>query len=251
MQRLVKRSVPAGADAAVATLLDWDSEFWGATIGRVEGGVLDEDRLRAVDEWAASNGAACLYFLADSTVASTAHVAEAGGFRLMDIRVELRRPAAGDETIGELRPATPSDISTLRDIARVSHGESRFYADPNFPDNRCDDLYDAWITRSLEGWADGVLVADVDGGAVGYISCHLDPAAGTGSLGLGAVAEGARGGGLGVALFRGAVAWCRDRGAREIHVVTHGRNAAGLRAFQRAGFFVDSVGLWFHKWYRT
>ena len=69
-----------GAETAVAALLDWDSEFWGVPIGRVEGGVLNEERLRAVDEWAAENGVECVYFLADSTDASIAHVAEDGGF---------------------------------------------------------------------------------------------------------------------------------------------------------------------------
>jgi len=242
--------VRPGAETAAAALLDWDSEFWGAPIGRVEGGVLDQERLRAVDEWAAATGVACVYFLADSSDASSAHVAEDGGFRLMDLRVELRRPTAGDETTGDLRTAGPADLDALRTIARASHGVTRFYADPHFPDDRCDDLYDTWITRSLEGWADGVLVAEVDERPIAYVSCHLDSAAGAGSIGLIAVDEAARGGGVGVALSRGAVAWCRDRGAQEMSVVTQGRNAAALRTFQRAGFLVDSVGLWFHKWYR-
>jgi dTDP-4-amino-4,6-dideoxy-D-galactose acyltransferase len=246
----VMRSVGPKAETAAATLLDWDSEFWGAPIGRVEGGVLDQKRLRAVDEWAAANGVACLYFLADSSDASSSHVAEEGGFRLMDLRVELQRPTAGDETTGELRQATPADVDALRAIARASHGVTRFYADPHFPDDRCDDLYDTWITRSLEGWADGVLVAEVDGRPVGYVSCHLDPGGRAGSIGLIAVDEAARGGGVGGTLSRGAVAWCRARGAQEMSVVTQGRNAAALRTFQRAGFLVDSIGLWFHKWYR-
>ena len=239
-----------GAETAVATLLDWDSEFWGAPIGRVEGGVMDRERLHTVDEWAAANDVACVYFLADSSDAESAHVAEDGGFRLMDLRVELRRPTAGDETTGELRPAGAADGDALRAIARASHGVTRFYADPHFPDDRCDDLYDTWITRSLEGWADGVLVAEVGERPVAYVSCHLDSAARAGSIGLIAVDESARGGGVGVTLSRGAVAWCRDRGAQEMSVVTQGRNAAALRTFQRAGFLVDSVGLWFHKWYR-
>lgn len=244
----MKKSVRPEADSA--TLLDWDSEFWGAPIGRVEGGVLDEERLRAVDEWAEANGVACVYFLADSSDAPSAHVAEDAGFRLMDLRVELRRPAAGEETTGELRPASPADLDSLRAIARASHGVTRFYADPNFPDDRCDDLYDTWITRSLEGWADGVLVAEADERPVGYVSCHLDPAAGAGSIGLIAVDEVARGVGVGLTLSRGAVAWCRQRGAQEMSVVTQGRNAEALRTFQRTGFLVDSIGLWFHKWYR-
>jgi GNAT superfamily N-acetyltransferase len=201
--------------------------------------------LRRVDEWAAENGVSCLYFLADSADAATAHAAEAGGFRLMDVRVELRRAAEREADEG-IREARDGDREPLRAIARASHGITRFYADPGFPDERCDDLYDAWISRSLEGWADGVLVAEHDGRAAGYVSCHLGE---QGSIGLIAVDEAARGAGLGVALARAAVGWCAERGAQTMSVVTQGRNAQALRTFERAGFRVHSLELWFHKWY--
>ena len=79
----MKRSVPPAAETAPCALLPWDTEFWGVPIGRVEGEELDAERLRAVDAWADANGIACLYFLAGPD-AATGHVAEAGGFRLMD-----------------------------------------------------------------------------------------------------------------------------------------------------------------------
>jgi GNAT superfamily N-acetyltransferase len=231
------------ADEAPGELLEWDTEFWGRTIGRVRGGRLDETRLADVDQWARANDVECLYFLADADDPASAHVAEHGGFGLMDVRVELERPAARAELPEGLREATPADRERLRAIAASSHGATRFYADPRFPDERCDDLYDTWITRSLDGWAAGVLVAEPGG----YVSCHLDGE--TGSIGLIAVEEGARGGGVGVSLSLGAVAWCAARGAERMTVVTQGRNVPALRTFGRAGFLVSTVGLWFHKWY--
>jgi dTDP-4-amino-4,6-dideoxy-D-galactose acyltransferase len=242
--------VRPAAETAACTLLPWDSDFWGVLVGRVEEGELTAERLAAVDEWAQSNDVACLYFLADGDDPASAHTAERGGFRLMDLRVELRRPSSDERALQRLRDARPSDAQALRRIARSSHGITRFYADPNFGDDRCDDLYDIWISRSLEGWAEGVLVADVEYGAAGYVSCHLDDANATGSIGLIAVDERARGAGIGVDLARGAVGWCHARGAETMSVVTQGRNVGALRTFQRAGFLVDSVGLWFHKWYR-
>ena len=235
------------AETAGCTLLEWDTEFWGRPVGLVEGDALDPGRLEAVDAWADANGVACVYFLAGSQEPLTAQVAEQGGFRLMDVRVELRRAAAGDEAVGDLRPARPDDLDALRSIARQSHGVTRFYADPRFPDERCDDLYDRWITRSLEGWSAGVLVAEADGRPSGYVTCHLDDDGG--SIGLIAVDASERRSGRGVELARGAVAWCREQGAEQMSVVTQGRNVAALRTFQRAGFLVDTVGLWFHKWY--
>jgi GNAT superfamily N-acetyltransferase len=232
---------------APAEVLDWDTEFWGRRIGRVHGARLDSERLTDVDEWARANAVECLYFLADSDDPGTAHVAEQGSFGLMDVRVELERPAERGDLPDGMREATPVDREALRAIASSSHGATRFYADPKFPDERCDEFYDTWITRSLDGWADGVLVAEVEGRPGGYVSCHL--ADGTGSIGLIAVDERERGGGLGVALSRGAVAWCAERGAERMTVVTQGRNVPALRTFGRAGFMVSTLGLWFHKWY--
>lgn len=201
----------------------------------------------AVDAWADANDVDCLYFLAPGDDPASVHAAEDAGFRLMDVRVELARDAESGEPIEGIREATDGDAAALQSIAAGSHGGTRFYADPNFPDDRCADLYDTWIRRSLEGWAEGVLVADVDGAPGGYVSCHLDD--GTGSIGLIAVDQSARGSGLGSDLSRAAVSWCAERGADRMTVVTQGRNVPALRTFQRAGFLPSSLGLWFHKWY--
>jgi dTDP-4-amino-4,6-dideoxy-D-galactose acyltransferase len=190
----------------------------------------------------------CVYFLASADDPKSTHVAERGAFRLMDLRVTLRRGTAG-ATAFDVREAREEDHERLRSIARASHGTTRFYADPSFPDKRCDELYETWIERSLDGWAAGVLVAERDGRTAGYCSCHLDTDERTGSIGLIAVDAGARRTGAGVALAAGAVTWCGRRGAESVSVVTQGRNVAALRTFQRAGFLLASVDLWFHKWY--
>jgi ribosomal protein S18 acetylase RimI-like enzyme len=217
-------------------------------IARVEGSTLTPDLLERIDEWSGANEISCLYLLADAGDAPTAHVAEDGGFRLMDVRVELRR-GAGPEQVEGIREARDEDTEPLRAIARSSHGITRFYADPRFPNERCDDLYDTWITRSLGGWAQQVLVAGGSDGAVGYVSCHLDDAERLGSIGLIAVDERARGGGIGVSLARAAVGWAAGAGAETMSVVTQGRNEQAVRTFERAGFVVHELDLWFHKWY--
>jgi dTDP-4-amino-4,6-dideoxy-D-galactose acyltransferase len=242
-----RRSVRLNADAP-CTLLPWDTDFWGVRIARVEGSRLTPPLLERVDEWSQENEVSCLYFLADATDAPTALTAEDGDFRLMDVRVELRR-RAGPEQVNRVREAREDDTEPLRAIARASHGITRFYADPRFSNARCDDFYDTWITRSLGGWARQVLVAERDDRAVGYVSCHLDDAESLGSIGLIAVDERARGGGIGVSLARAAVDWCAAAGAETVSVVTQGRNVNALRTFERAGFVVHELGLWFHKWY--
>jgi dTDP-4-amino-4,6-dideoxy-D-galactose acyltransferase len=215
-------------------------------IGRVDGDALSPELAASIDSWADESEVACVYFLASGDDPQSWHAAEAAGFRLMDLRTELSRDAASEE-VGGLRAAREEDRDALRAIARSSHGITRFYADPRFPDERCDDLYATWIDRSLDGWAEAVLVAEADGVPSGYVSVHVD--AERGSIGLIAVDAAARGRGLGETLSRGAVDWAAGAGAKAVSVVTQGRNAAALRTFERAGFRARSVGIWFHKWY--
>lgn len=213
-------------------------------IGRVLGDRLDPDR---VDAWARDNRIACLYLLSRDEPGAAA-VAEGAGFRLMDVHVELARTAAGGNA-PSLRKARPGDEPVLRSFAREHHRITRFYADPHFPDDRCDDLYETWIVRSLQGWAEAVLVAELDGRVVGYMTVHADTGALRGSLGLASVARDTRGQGIGKELVHGALGWCTDHGLVEVSVATQARNVPALRTFEACGFRIRSVGLWFHKWY--
>jgi dTDP-4-amino-4,6-dideoxy-D-galactose acyltransferase len=204
---------------------------------------LDAD---AVDAWARANDVDCVYFLARDEPGAAAQ-AEDAGFRLTDVRVELGRPSAGEER-STLRPAGAEDEAPLRELARSNHRITRFYADPRFPDERCDELYATWISRSLEGWADAVLVAEAEGRLAGYVSLHRLEW-GWGSIGLIGVAPDARGQGVGRRLVESAVAWAREQGLERVTVVTQARNVPALRLFEGCGFRMADLGLWFHKWY--
>jgi dTDP-4-amino-4,6-dideoxy-D-galactose acyltransferase len=262
-------------------VLAWDSEFFGRRIGRIvpieaKGGRLDRALLAEVDAWCSAEAIDCLYFLADSGDPATAAVAEAGGFRLVDLRVTLEgRPGghpegefrAGRIWAGEssslpdpsARPSLqddrtrlffPEDLADLRRIAAASHHDSRFYADPHFDRERCDELYATWIEKSCRGEsADAVLVAEHEGKPAGYISCVRSGGVGdSGEIGLIAVAAEAQGRGLGKALIRASLRWFADRGLSRVRVVTQGRNVRAQRLYQAHGLFTRSIGLWFHRW---
>ena len=110
-------------------------------------------------------------------------------------------------------------------------------------------LYETWIRRSCEGYADAVLVAETGGGPAGYITCHLSGSPPAGSIGLVGVGGDARGAGTGTTLVGAAIEWFQGRGVQEVSVVTQGRNLAAQRLYQRAGFRIQAVELWYHKWF--
>jgi GNAT superfamily N-acetyltransferase len=230
------------------TVLPWDSSFWGVRIASVNSDTMTPETARHADEWALHEGVDCLYFLARSDDAETAFAAEDAGFRLVDVRVQLTRASEDVAWPAIVRESKKSDLAELQRIARSSHEITRFYADPRFPRERCADLYELWITRSCEGWADAVLVAHEAETPLGYVSCHEDEG-GAARIGLIAVDARARVRGFGRALVLAAFAWSHGRKLREISVVTQGRNVAAQRLFERCGFRTCAVGLWFHKWY--
>ncbi len=236
-------------------LLDWDSEFFGFRIARLPEEALDPKDVDAVDTWCRKNEISCLYFLSRSDDAATLRLAQERGFRLVDVRQTFEREQSSDTPQGGgaqegllVRAASSADVTELRAVARTSHRASRFYADPGFPRPLADSLYETWIERSCEGYADRVLVGECDGIVSGYTSCHLE-SSDIGRIGLVGVAPRARGRSLGPMLVHAALTWFRDQGVSRVEVATQASNLAAQRLYQRCGFLTREVQLWFHKWY--
>ena len=236
--------------AAPARRLGWDSAFFGFPVAQGEPATAGD--VVAIDLWADIETIRCVYLLVPAASLEVRAAAESRGFSLTGIRVTC----TSDVTIDALsvtsdaftvRPAEEADVPELERIAASSHSESRFYADGHFSRDSCESLYRTWIRRSCEGWADGVLVADLGGQPQAYISLHVR-APDEGAIGLFAVASNARKMGIGRALVRAGLGWFRDRQVKRVTVVTQAHNVAALRLYQRAGFFVSQVDLWFHKW---
>jgi dTDP-4-amino-4,6-dideoxy-D-galactose acyltransferase len=237
----------------VCSYLDWDSDFFKHRIARVNSRRLNGEILSSVLSWSEENSIDCLYFLADAADRESAVQATDNGFRFVDIRTTFERPLRGEKIPGassapEIRLSVPEDVPILRALAGVSHRDSRFYFDPSFSEAECNALYETWIEKSCQGYADAVLVAELAGRAVGYISLHLNED-GTGQIGLIAVSAEARGHGLGKKLINESLRWFASHGASSVRVVTQGRNVIAQRLYQSFGFLVTSVEVWYHRWF--
>lgn len=234
--------------------LNWDSDFFGYRIARVVANRLSQDSVGPILRWCETHNIDCLYFLGDLTDETTVRLAEDNRFRLVDVRITLENRlesaieprAGGSQAI--IRPFIPEDHADLRAIARSSFRFTRFYFDLNFPESLCDALYETWTERSCSGYADVVLVAEVGGQAVGYITCHL-PDQTQGQIGLIAVSADWQGRGLGQELVSASLRWFAERGVTQALVATQVRNRRAQRAFQKCGFVTQSAYLWYHRWF--
>ncbi len=219
---------------------DFDSDWFGFRVGRADD--------PASEEWALENEIDCLCYLLPAGDQQTIHWAEMLGARMMDVRVELARDT--NRAMSLARPFMPNDVDFLAGIAYTAfRGLTRFYADPRFADSRCDELYENWLRESCDGWADEVLVVDVDDEPAGFVTIHVEEADEEAAIGLIAVTERGRGKGMGSSLSRAAVDWAHAEGIPRISVVTQGCNIPAQRAFQSAGFVARKTDVWLHKWY--
>ena len=231
-------------------LLEWDSAFFERRIGRIHASTLTEGLMRDIEQWAADAHIECLYFLADPTDRLTVQLAAERRFELTDIRVTLESASHAVTPVREtpvVRPWGDGDVPALRRLAAASHRDSRFYYDRHLAREQCDRLYATWIEKSCLGYADVVLVADLAGEPVGYVSLHRR-APSAASIGLIAVDPSMRGVGCGRALIASALEWSGRHGLRPVTVVTQARNVHGLRLYERCGFVTTSVQLWYHWW---
>jgi dTDP-4-amino-4,6-dideoxy-D-galactose acyltransferase len=236
-------------------VLDWDSAFFGLRIATLAAEVRSEDDLQAALQWCQAERVACLYVLSEGhELNKRAWLARHGALEV-DVRTTLSTtvtvtPATASQQTAAVRVARPEDLPALEGLARTAHSDSRFWNDPHFARAHCAELYATWIRKAVQGQADAVFVATSGAQAVGYISCH---ARGAGpdahaEIGLVAVAEAARGQGLGGALVRAALLWAQARGLTRTSVVTQGRNAAALRLYAAHSFVVQRQQVWQHLW---
>ncbi|OAI40208.1 hypothetical protein AYO38_06210 [bacterium SCGC AG-212-C10] len=250
-------SATATADpisAAVYTTLrrlDWDTEFFDSLMGVVEvdrsAQCLSLMELTAELESQRDNARRQAYrhliLRARSEDFSTIWAAEAAGFRLVDVGVDLRcqLPESRGGQCQLLRPWLPEDLPQLREIAASSFIYSRFAADPFFSAEEVSAFHETWISNLCHGLAQEVLVVGEISRPLGFVACSIS--GDTGRIPLIAVKRDGRGKGLGQELVSGALAWFAAHGCREAWVKTQAHNCPALALYQRHGFAITNVEL--------
>jgi dTDP-4-amino-4,6-dideoxy-D-galactose acyltransferase len=233
--------------AAAVEPLAWDSAFFGFPVAQISADAPDREQLAVAVEVCERTGVRCAYLLLDAVDARGSEAAQALGFVVRDVRVELDRPVdpVADAALAErsVTIAEAEQLPALEALVRERVTMSRFFADPGFSRERCRELYAAFVRRGLDGGPARWTLATPD--ASGCIVCHADPQTGIGTIEL----VVARRPGEGGALVRTAIARFAHAGLISAVVVTQGCNIAAQRSYQRAGFRTCRSGLWLHRWF--
>jgi dTDP-4-amino-4,6-dideoxy-D-galactose acyltransferase len=222
---------------------EWDSRHFGVKVARLPEPP-DPDAIGAGITASERAEVRCLVTLIELDRTAVIVAAEAAGFRSYDVRLELDQ-AVGEAPAADSILATEADLPRLESIARGTFHDSRFYADPNFSDERAAEMYALWVRRGIDDDERVLLTTEERDG---FIVGHLDDDRRVGTIDLIAVADGARGRGVGARLLEGAEATFAAAGLTRARVVTQARNIAAQRLYQRRGYCTSAASLWLHRW---
>jgi ribosomal protein S18 acetylase RimI-like enzyme len=233
--------------------LQWDSDFFGLPVASLEGGHLQTKSSKVVFDWCRKEKICCLYFLADGTDSQTLQCAYKAGFKFVDVRVEmeldLRNLQQTEAQSLEIKPVTKEkELSSILAFACKSHTDSRFFKDLNFDRLKCEKLYEKWIYRDFEKGNILGFFPDEKEIVKGYITFTMESLE-VARIGLIAVEDHYRSRGVGLTLLNKTIATAKKQNAKKLTVVTQATNTSALRLYEKAGFRISDVKLWFHKWF--
>jgi dTDP-4-amino-4,6-dideoxy-D-galactose acyltransferase len=230
-------------------LLEWESRIFGLAVARVRVDALTAQRAGEIDRWCAAKMICVLFFCARTDDPQTIRCAEEGGYRLVEVRMTFEKRPLDAGLSSDVRTFVPGDLPALQRMARSSYTDSRFYCDPRFSREKCDQRYVEWTTAACGQAPERVFVAVNQDLPIGYVTCEIDGVSGWARIGLIAVEEASRCQGTGRKLVEAASAWAARQNLAGMSVITQGRNVAAQRLYQRCGFVTRSLGLYYHKWY--
>jgi GNAT superfamily N-acetyltransferase len=198
----------------------------------------------------------------------TIHALESEGFylvdTLLDFVLDLRRIAYAAQPVPSvskevtLRKAVPSDRNGLVEVSRKAfEGHfGRFHSDPRIGPERGRTIYERWIASCLDGWADWIAVAEVEGRIAGYTAWKRPSERearhqlGLGHYSIGAIHPDFYGKGLFNALTHMGVGFL-DGLVTRIEGPTHINNYPVQRGYIKQGWRVEDAHHSFHKWLRV
>lgn len=166
------------------------------------------------------------------------------GFYLGDVLVELElkkksiSPIYSDNVC--YREFNCNDVDGIKKIARESFTIDRYHTDKNLPSHLCDRYYEEWAYNSCNGFAEGIIVAEVDHNVCGFFTYKTYADDQFGHLVLGALDKNYRGRGIfkGLIIESAKSMLCKHDTLMGIMVGTQISNISALRAYINAGFNV-------------
>lgn len=243
-------------DQASVETLEWDSAHFGFPIGSIDSIPTDTEQWNSIHLRIKKKKLKCVYLYLPEILPELVSKVLDQGFQYVGSRLDLecrktqwKQIPKPQERNMHIRPAETKDIESLLEIASLSHRDTRFVCDKNFPREKVKDLYRRWVARDFQSSNYVTLVAVSGDELAGYITAKIPESDRTGKVSLFAVPKKFRGQGIGALLL------CRlqkilfdQQGCDSIIAPTQGNALVAHRLYQKSGFVSTKFGFWFHSW---
>lgn len=253
----------------------WDSEITGRRIGTVEhmsvaagndsGTEILQELVNELTRSLTDRGTQCVVCKLHSNELPAIHTLEQCGFLLMDslldfvfdfsrTPIEEIKPPRHDEQL-KIRRAKQADLSALMAINEKAFTGyfGRYHADPQMPPGTATQIYAQWVRSAFQGWADWILVAEVEGRIAGYglwrkpLVIEARNSLRVAHYDLAAIDPEFLGRGLWTALMFDGMGIARDY-AQYLVGPVHVCNYPVQHTLQKLGWRISSARHSFHKW---
>ncbi len=253
----------------------WDSQITGRRLGTVKHlAVTADDRAGAgilcelIEELLrslAKRGTQCVVCRVQSNELAAIHALEQRGFLLMDTLLDfvfdfshtpieaINLPRRDGQW--KFRQAKAADLPDLMALSEKAFSGyfGRYHADPQMPPGTATRIYTEWVRSAFEGWADWIVVAEVEDRIAGYglwrkvLESEEKPSPGVAFCDIVAIDLEFRGRGLSAPLMLEGMGIARDFAQYLIGPV-HVSNYPLQHSLQKLGWRISAARNSFHKW---
>jgi len=257
---LLDKEAERATGLVIGEFAQWDSEQFGQNMGKIVLALFNpttglETRASTVHSVVKRLGTSMVSARISLKDLKTIQALESEGALLTDVLLTLRFEFDGFKPM--LRPkgivvdsAKEDDESELRRLGTTVFTVDRFHGDPHLSKSKSDEAYGTWVSNSLHGLADIVLVARRDSQVIGFITCKIENAADHckfGVIDLVGVNPSYSGLGVGHDLLVSALKWFQSR-VGSVYVGTQASNSRAVRLYEKSGFRHVNSEATFHLW---
>jgi hypothetical protein len=227
--------------------LEWDTEFFGIPIGRIDVGDGDPDAIAEAEAEARDAGITCLYASLDPRDYVATYTVQPLGYRFVEsaVRFDLgpEVPVAGVADDVRVRRGTEDDLALLDESLVRMASWSRYAVDPRFGTESAVRIHRAWVDRAArcETGERDLRIAEDDRGVLAFATRNRDlhPMIDT-------IATVAPGSGAAQALVADGQEWARPESIWGGWIAS--RNIPSTRFVEQCGYRVAEVRYHYHRW---
>jgi len=232
--------------------LEWDSNFFGFNIGRIDIGknLLDRKILDAAISESVKKNIKCLYLEIPFGPPEILAYCSEKKFLLTDFRIIISKILSEKTNIVSDNITCKLEnkfYPALEKIAIQISKQSRYIYDPKFGIEWSSRLYKEWVRKSFcEKFCDDFIIYIDNQEPVGIITLKVKD--GVPFIDLLGVLNNKQGKGIGRNLIDNAEKKLYETGYRVLKVITQGHNIKALRLYQSRNFKIENTVLFYHIW---